>query len=247
MIASLPMYDRPETTEANDKLWQLIRAQLPPKAPARLTRDIPDLIAHWTAPDLTLSQTCGFPYRAVLASKVNLVASPVLNLECPPGYYYSVIIAHRDHEGARLERFDGARAAYNDPMSQSGWAALHAHMAVAGFSIGPRAATGAHVASAQAVALGQADFAAIDALTWQMICKWDAFAADLCVIAQTAPTPTLPYICASGLDGDIPRQALEHAIAALDDTDAAALGLRGVTQIPPKAYLSVPIPPAPNE
>jgi hypothetical protein len=27
VIASLPMYDRPETRAANDRLWQLIRSE----------------------------------------------------------------------------------------------------------------------------------------------------------------------------------------------------------------------------
>jgi len=246
MIASLPMYDRPETSGANDRFWQLIRTQLPLAAPARLTRDIPDLMAHWTSPQLRLSQTCGFPYRAQLADKVKLVASPVLNLNCPPGYYYSVIIAHKDHADTALDRFDGARAAYNDALSQSGWAALHAHMTGAGLSIGPRIATGAHVASARAVALGEADFAAIDALTWQMIRKWDRFADDLCVIDQTAPTPALPYICTRDIDAEAVRQAMGHALAALDASDRETLGLNGICQIPQNAYLAVPCPPPPK-
>ena len=245
MIASLPMYDRSEAAEANDRFWQLIRDGLAGTAPTALTRDIPDLMAHWLSPDLILSQTCGFPYRACLADKVNLVATPVLNLDCPPGHYYSVIIAHKTREGTSLAQFDGARVAYNDPMSQSGWAALYAHMAGAGLSITSPLETGAHRASAMAVAEGRTDIAAIDALTWQMICKWDSFASDLCVIDQTAPTPTLPYICAPSVAPDTVFRALEHATAALSEADKAVLGLLGVISLPSQAYLAVPIPPAP--
>uniref|UniRef100_UPI0032B329C6 PhnD/SsuA/transferrin family substrate-binding protein n=1 Tax=Litoreibacter halocynthiae TaxID=1242689 RepID=UPI0032B329C6 len=144
MYASLPMYDRPETAAANDRFWRLIRHHLDEAAPAQLTRDIPDLMSHWQSPDLVLSQTCGFPYRAQLADKVNLVATPVLNLDCAAGHYYSVLIAHRSCAGAALAEFDGATAAYNDPMSQSGWAALHSHMTSAGLSLGATLATGAH-------------------------------------------------------------------------------------------------------
>ncbi|RLJ60211.1 phosphonate ABC transporter substrate-binding protein [Litoreibacter meonggei] len=245
MIASLPMYDRPETAAANDRFWQLIQDGLDGTRPQQLTRDIPDLMDHWLSPDLILSQTCGFPYRARLAGKVNLVATPVLHLDCPPGYYYSVIIARRSRAGAILAEFDGATAAYNDPMSQSGWAALYHHMHAAGLSLGPILETGAHRASAIAVAEGRAEIAAIDALTWQMICKWDSFASALCVIDQTEPTPTLPYISALPLPPETTRRALKHAIAMLSDTDKATLGLSSVTSLPPQTYLDLPIPPAP--
>lgn len=247
MIASLPMYDRPETAEANDRFWQLLRNELPSGAPATLTRNIPDLMAHWQSPELILSQTCGFPYRTDLSNKVNLVATPVLNLDCPPGYYYSVIIAHRSRAGEALAKFDGAKAAYNDAMSQSGWAALHSHVAGAGLSLGSMIETGAHRASALAVAEGRADIAAVDALTWQMIGKWDDFANALCEIGQTVPTPTLPYICALSKSPDAPLRALEVATARLSDADKATLGLLGVTSLPPQAYLAVPTPPAPTK
>ncbi|SHE42404.1 ABC transporter, phosphonate, substrate-binding protein [Litoreibacter ascidiaceicola] len=244
--ASLPMYDRPETAAANDRFWRLIRDHLGGEAPAQLTRDIPDLMAHWQSPDLVLSQTCGFPYRAQLADKVNLVATPVLDLDCAAGHYYSVLIAHRTRAGASLAEFDGATAAYNDPMSQSGWAALHSHMTGAGLTLGSTLATGAHRASARAVADGRAALAAIDALTWQMICKWDDFAKKLCVIDQTAPTPALPYICARSLPAGKTLRALQLATAALSAADRATLGISGVTLIPSTTYLAVPIPPVPD-
>ncbi|WP_245780999.1 phosphate/phosphite/phosphonate ABC transporter substrate-binding protein [Litoreibacter janthinus] len=240
------MYDRPETAAANDRFWQAIRKSLPFDTPERLTRDLPDLIGHWTAPDLVLSQTCGYPYRALLSDKVRLVATPVLALDCPAGHYYSVIIAHRDRNGATLEQFNEAPAAYNDPLSQSGWAALHSHMIQTGLTLGPMIETGAHRASARAVAEGRAAIAAIDALTWQMICKWDDVAAELCVIEETAPTPTLPYICAPHYDAALISTALETAVDAMSQADRACLGLRGTTQINPSAYLQVETPPPPQ-
>ncbi len=245
MIASLPMYDRPETAEANDRLWHLICAALGDLAPDRLTRDIADLTTHWQSPDLVLSQTCGFPYRAILSDRVHLAASPVLNLDCPTGHYYSVIIAHKSRAGAPLTDFNFATAAYNEPMSQSGWAALYAHMSGAGLQLGALMQSGAHRASAQAVADRQADIAAIDALTWQMICKWDDFASDLCVIEKTAPTPALPYICARSVSPILIRDALRQASRALSEEDKDTLGLLGVTVLPTQAYLDIATPPPP--
>ena len=62
MIASLPMYDRPETAAANDRLWQGVRTRLG-EGPEHLVR-AGDPWEHWQSPDLLLSQTCGLPFRS---------------------------------------------------------------------------------------------------------------------------------------------------------------------------------------
>ncbi len=98
MIASLPMYDRPSTRAANDRLWQGIRDRLRvagQPAPEALTRSGSPW-DHWQHPELILSQTCGLPYRAQLVGQVTLIASPVHDLDCPPGHYFSVIVARAD-------------------------------------------------------------------------------------------------------------------------------------------------------
>ena len=64
MIASLGMYDRTETAAANDRLWAGIRDGLRARgiaAPEALTRGDGAYWPAWQAPDLVLSQTCGFP------------------------------------------------------------------------------------------------------------------------------------------------------------------------------------------
>ena len=155
MIASLPMYDRPETAGANDRFWRAIASALRDRgvaAPAALDRKR-DLWDTWLSPDLVLSQTCGFPYRARLHGKVTLVATPVLDLPgVPPGHYYSALVARRGGARRAFADFDGAALAYNDPMSQSGWAAPEAHARAAGIAFGRFLETGSHRASARAVA-----------------------------------------------------------------------------------------------
>ena len=178
MIAALPMYDRPETVEANNRLWEAVRDHLG-FGPAHLTRGR-DLWDLWQAPDLILAQTCGLPYRSKLCGRVALVGAPDYRLYgCQPGYYNSVIVAHRSRAGDPLSALDGATMAYNDPLSQSGWAAPWQHFQEAGLRIGTLKETGAHQESARTVADGFADFAAIDALSWEMIRRYDEFAPDL--------------------------------------------------------------------
>ena len=249
MIASLPMYERPETAAANDRLWDGIARALRVRgieAPDALDRTT-GLWETWLSPDLLLSQTCGFPYRTRLHGRVALVATPVCDLPgVLPGYYYSVLVARREDPRRSLAEFDGATLAYNEALSQSGWAAPVAEAAAAGIAFGQTLATGAHRASARAVAEGKADLAAIDALTWRMIRRWDGFAADLREIGTTAPTPALPWITSRATDAQTIAAALSEALMDMSGPDRDCLGILGAIRLDPADYLAVPTPPAPQ-
>lgn len=244
LVAHLGMYDRPETAGANDRFWSAIREQLG-YGPASLTRDR-DLWDVWRSPDLLLSQTCGMPYRTRLHGSVTLVGTPDHGLPgCPPGHYNSVFVARRDAPGDTLAAFANARFAYNEPLSQSGWAAPRTHFDALGLRFGALLQTGGHRASAHAVADGRADLAALDALTWELIRAHDDFAQDLRVVARTDPTPALPFITALTRDPAPLVAAISAAIADLSAQDRADLHLRGLVEIPAEAYLAVATPPAP--
>ncbi len=248
MIAGLPMYERPENAAAHDRFWTLIAAALRDhgiNAPDRLTRDV-DPWELWRSPDLVLAQTCGLPYRSELHGKVTLVATPIHDLADPPGHYHSVIVAHAD-DPRDPTGFDRCILAVNDGRSQSGWAAALDWAAETGITFQTTKLTGAHRASARAVANREADLAATDALSWEFLTRWDSFTDHLRVVAHTAATPALPYIAAKSADADATRTALHQAVAALAQEDKQALGLSGVTQIPASAYLAFPTPPPPNE
>ena len=245
-FASLPMYDRPEVQGANDRLWQSIRTRLG-EGPETLTRS-GDLWDHWARPDLILSQTCGYPYRARLHGKVTLVGTPDYGLEgCPPGHYCSVIVVRADDPRDDPAAFTEARFAYNEPLSQSGWAAPQNYARSRGFAFGNLLQTGGHYFSAQAVAEGRADIASLDALSWAMMQRYDSFAASLKVIARTPPTPVLPYITAPDRAPEPIFDAIAGAITDLSDKDREALSLHGIVSIPAVDYLAVPNPPPPEE
>ena len=127
----------------------------------------------------------------------------------------------------------------NDPLSQSGWANLHPWLQ----DHGAVRVTGAHQASARAVRDGEADIAAIDAITWGFIRRWDRWSDALQVLDQTPPVPALPYI--APLDADLPahRAALEAAIAGLSEADRVALNLHGIVPMVPGDYTALPLPP----
>ncbi|MCF1709057.1 phosphate/phosphite/phosphonate ABC transporter substrate-binding protein [Tabrizicola sp. J26] len=250
MIASLPMYDRAETAGANDRLWSAIRDRLRAggiEAPDALIHGAPDLWPHWTAPDLVLSQTCGFPYRSRLHGRVTLVGTPDYGLEsCEPGHYRSVFVVRADDPRPSLAAFEGARLAWNDDLSQSGWAGPQTHLARLGIRVTPVLRTGGHKLSAIAVSEGRADIAALDAVTWRLIQAYDDFAARLRVVGRTDPSPGLPLISRAGMEPDVIFDAVEAAIVAMPAEDRQITGLKGLVRIPAESYLAVPTPPPPT-
>jgi ABC-type phosphate/phosphonate transport system substrate-binding protein len=246
MIASLPMYDLPPLQAANDCLWALIRDGLRARgipAPDALTRGAETLWPQWQAPDLVFSQTCGMPYRTRLHGHVTLIGTPDYGLPgCPPGYYRSVFIAHRDDPRSDITAFDGSDMAFNEEVSQSGWSAPLTHAAKLGIHLRPTLQTGGHRFSTLAVAEGRAPLAALDALTWDILQSYLPETAMVKVIGQTDPTPVLPYISAAGANQPVMFGVIAAAIAALSPQDRAALRLRGLVRIPAETYLAVPTP-----
>jgi ABC-type phosphate/phosphonate transport system substrate-binding protein len=248
MIASLMMYDRPEVAAEHAAYWSLIRAALARRgiaAPVVLANDAP-VFEVWKAPDLVLSQTCGLPYRMFLADQVTLVGTPDFGIEgCPPGYYRSTVVVRADDPRETLADFADARLAYNQSHSQSGYGAIHVSARAAGFRFRDMTESGGHARSAQMVAGGKADIAALDPQTWRFICRYDHIAAQLRVLTHTMPTPGLPYITGKAQDADVIFDAVTEAIEALNPAQRAALDLRGIVRLPQDAYMTLEIPPAP--
>lgn len=246
MVAMLGMYDMAPLQPANDRFWAAIRARLG-DGPAHLTRDRA-FMEIWQDPRLVLAQTCGMPYRTRLHGAVQLVGTPDYGLQdCPPGYYNSVLVVRAEDPRADLAAYDGACLAYNDALSQSGWAAVITHLSGLGLAPGSTLATGAHALSARAVAEGRADLAGIDALTWALLCRHTPeVTSRLRALARTVPTPALPYVTGPGRDAAVVAAAMAGAMDDLGAEDRAALHLRGLVSVPAQDYLAVPTPPAPG-
>jgi len=244
MIAALGMYDMPHARAANDRLWAGVRTALG-DGPASLTRD-GDPWCIWQSDDLLLAQTCGMPYRTRLYDRVRLVATPDHHLpDCPAGHYFSYLVKRRD-DPRDLTALAMGTMAYNEALSQSGWAAPVHHLSHQRLSPNTTVQTGAHLASISAVLDGTADFAAIDAVTMLMFGDDDPDAAAfLNAFDRTAPTPALPYITARTRAPAPLATALSAAIASLSAQDRATLHLYGIVNLPAAAYLAIPTPNSP--
>jgi ABC-type phosphate/phosphonate transport system substrate-binding protein len=248
--ASLPMYDWPESREATDRLWLAIRRQLSERgieAPDVLDRSS-DPEQLWSAPALLLSQTCGYPYANVLVNKVALVGTPAhASTGAAPGSYFSVLVARKSQAPEYLGDLAGKRFAYNMQHSQSGFSAPVRLLAAAGLASLPEPlVTGAHRASIRAVADGEAEWAAIDAVTWELAKRYEPASQDLTVFARTRQTPALPLITSlqhANQAGTI-ADAIEAAITELDEQTRDAVLITGLTRFRAEDYapLAVPLP-----
>lgn len=221
-VAALPMYDWPELQAANDAVWSAIAERLV----AAGARDVPpvltrteDLAAVWTSPALVLAQTCGYPLLKSLAGQVQLVATPRYRAAgCEGPFRRSAIVVRAEARADRLAELRGGRCALNDRMSDSGMNLLRA--AVAPLAGGEPffcqvLETGSHLASAEAVAAGEADVAAIDAVTFAHLQRLrPRVAQGLRVLAWTARTPGLPLITAGTTDPAI-RLVLQQALSEI--------------------------------
>ncbi|WP_340160315.1 PhnD/SsuA/transferrin family substrate-binding protein [uncultured Hoeflea sp.] len=248
--ASLPMYDWPEIRDATDGLWQAVREQLRERgieAPEALDRHA-DPETLWTNPALLLSQTCGYPYATMLADKVTLVGTPAHAVTgAEPGRYFSVLVARKNGAPQHLADLSGKRFAYNMQHSQSGFAAPVRLLADAGLASLPEPLkTAAHRASIQAVADGKADWAAIDAVTWELAKRHEPASQDLTVFARTPDTPALPLITSlqHANHRDTIADAYEAAITELDKQTRDAVLITGLARFKPGDYapLAAPLP-----
>jgi len=241
-IASLPMYDWPEIRPATDLVWSGIREQLETRgiaAPTALDR-ITDPEALWPDPGLVLSQTCGYPYATRLTGKVALVGTPAhAATGARRGHYFSVLIARKSDAPDDTGGLAGRRFAFNMAHSQSGFAAPVRLLAASGHASLPLPLqTGAHRASICAVAEGRADWAAIDAVTWELAKRHETLARDLVVFARTPETPALPLITSLRHADDVEAisQAVEAAIAGLDQHVRDAALVTGLVRFEPEDY-----------
>ncbi|MEM6306559.1 MAG: PhnD/SsuA/transferrin family substrate-binding protein [Pseudomonadota bacterium] len=241
---SLPMYARPELSAAHDVFWQHIAAALGAygiQAPPTLLDG--GGLAFWQTPNLLFSQTCGMPYRRHLQGHVQIIATPDYGVPgCPPGYYRSVWIVRADDPRRDVTEYLQGCFAYNETGSQSGFYAAQTYLGRRQW-FAHTLHTGAHRASARAVAQGRADIACLDAVTWALMQRYDPFTAQLRALTHTPPTPGLPYITGSQYNVHSLRKALQMALTTCPDDVLQTLMIKGIAHIPAQHYLDVdPMP-----
>ncbi len=223
-LAGLTMYDHGPVRAATDAWWAgLARACVREgiaDVPIELWRGgaREDL---WRAPNLLLSQTCGYPLLKHFTADLKLLATPVYGARgCDGPNYRSLIVVGADNPARTLEDLRGGICAINDWDSQSGMNVLRhtiAPLARDGRFFAEVKVSGGHGLSAAMIARGEADIAAIDCVTHALMARHDpASVAGTRVLAQTRAAPALPYVTGartSREDWTRLRAALDRALA----------------------------------
>jgi ABC-type phosphate/phosphonate transport system substrate-binding protein len=230
-LAGLTMYDLDPVRAATDAWWTgLARA-----CRAEGIEDVPDQLCRsglreelWRAPNLLLSQTCGYPLLRQFTAYLRLLATPVYGAAgCYGPNYCSLILVGADSGARTLEDLRGGICAINDWDSQSGMNVLRhtiAPLAREGRFFGEVKVAGKHQLSIAMIARGEADIAAIDCVTHALMARHDpASVAGTRILAQTQAAPALPYVTGmqtSTADWTRLRAALDRALA---DPDLASV------------------------
>ena len=242
-IVSLAMYDVGGAASA--RLWRGLREHLAAEGIADIPDDLvvpDDYEAHWLDPRLLLGQTCGYPLAHALAGRVQYVGTPAYDAPGVSGTLYrSAIVVRATDSAQSLAALRGRRAAYNSRNSQSGYNAfrdLVAPEARAERFFSETIETGSHRASLLAVIAGNADVAAIDAVT--LAGESAATRASVRIVAWTEAAPALPFITSLGTSrSDLGRLRRSLVRALADPTLAearAALHLSGFEVLADGAY-----------
>lgn len=240
------MYDLPAVRAATDAWWQGLARHLQAAGIA----DVPDRLARdpvpqWTAPDLLFSQTCGFPLTHALAGRVEVLCTPAYAAPgCEGVWYASALVVHADRDADGLADLRGGTCASNAPDSHSGCNVLRrmiAPLAAGDAFFAAVVETGSHVASIEAVASGQADLCAVDAVTLELLRRHEpARLAGTRVLEYSPRTPGLPYIAGAAVNADDRARMRDAVFSALSDpglaTTREALLITGAEEIPTETY-----------
>lgn len=227
-VASLGMYDHVGQRAANDALWSAIGRHLRAHdvaAPDRLDRGR-SVERIWRDPELLLAQSCGYPLMTDRELDLRVVAVPSYAVpDCDAGRHCSRIVVRAGNPARSLSDLRGSVAAINAPESNTGANLLRAAVAplADGASFfGDVIVTGAHRASLAALAEGRADIAAIDAVTFAAIERFEpAAVAALRVLGNTPSSPALPFVTARTTSAATMTALREAIVAAIHDPGLA--------------------------
>ena len=208
-LASLPMYDWPESRDETAATWAQIRAAVA-GLPDLSAPDWAAIDAYWRNPDLVFSQCCWGPLSLGLIDWLKPLAQPDYSafLGGRGPMYRSALIARAglacpvpDTPCAALPDLRGRRFALNGRDSLSGFLSVQADLGADPCDIAADCVvTGGHRASVVAVAEGRADIAAIDCRSWDLARRFEPAARDLVVVGWTAERPGLPYVTSRATD-----------------------------------------------
>ncbi len=195
--AELLMYVAPAAVQQANQQWLArIFERL------NLTRgnaDHLDLHGLWLAPELLVTQTCGYPLMTQLRGQVRVIGRPRYELaHSSNGEHCSLLLTRDDNPRIALADFYNSRGVINGHDSNSGMNLLRERLAPLqrdGRFFASVGSSGAHRESLRWLRENLADLAAIDSVTYDYLARFaPQEVAGLRIVTHSAPSPTLPYI-----------------------------------------------------
>ena len=229
-IAELLMYVAPQPIrQANERWLTKILERL-----GHTRRDTAGLSLQdvWLAPDLLLTQTCGYPLMTALTGKVRVVGRPRYELpDASGGKHCSLLLARTDDPHRTLPEFLDSRGVINGEDSNSGMNLLRQRLARLhrdGRFFDRVGISGSHRESLRWLREGLADLAAVDSVTFAYLAQHaEAEIEGLRVVERSVSSPTLPFITvASASDEQV--EALRRVMNETLPEVAHVLGLEEV-------------------
>jgi ABC-type phosphate/phosphonate transport system substrate-binding protein len=225
VIASLPMYDIVELRHAHDALWvgmaRHFRHQGIDHVPRKLVHDRP-VNSLWSADNLFMSQCCGYDVVYQFKDRFQILATPWFDAPgCSQGNYSSTIVVPTNSLKTDVIDMAGTVAVVNGPESHSGMNALFS--LVAPHSRNNRffsevKISGSHVESLALLANGQADVAAVDCLTYELLSRYrPAAIRGTRPLGLTCSAPAPPYVTARAFNLDTVERMQNALLETYED------------------------------
>jgi ABC-type phosphate/phosphonate transport system substrate-binding protein len=242
------MYPFPETAQAAAAFWDALHVRLVGRG-----LDIHDVVFEATlahvpegiGPEVLFSQLCGYPLFKFFHAQGAVLATPSFVFAGCEGPNHCAFFMVRARDAAeRLEDLRGCVFGCNSKLSNTGMNLPRLALArVAGGRPFFRKVvmTGGHLASLDHLRKETIDLCAVDCVTWGLFQKFrPADAAHYRILAQTAPSPSLPYVTSSTTEA-LAVATLRTSLDALFSDPATAgirekLGLVAVSVLNASAY-----------
>jgi ABC-type phosphate/phosphonate transport system substrate-binding protein len=197
---------------------------------------------------LRFGHTCGYPLMTRLKVDFTPFCVPLFDVPGSSGRHYSsCFIAARQSNIRSIEQSRDKVVAVNTPDSNSGMNVLR--HAVASGNVDGRyfsrvLASGGHLYSLQAVARGEADIAAIDCVSYQLIeDHWPELVSQVQTIGYSVETCGLPFVMPNALIGStdcaVIINQLNQALASCSDSVRDRLHLTGFASVNLGDYESI--------
>lgn len=239
--AELLMYVAPEQVrQANEQWLMRILERLDVN---RRSAEGLALMQLWLAPQLLLTQTCGYPLMTALRGQVRVIGRPRYELpDSSGGNHCSLLVSRADEPRRTLAALFDSRGVINGEDSNSGMNLLRHRLASLqrdGRFFSSVSISGSHRESLRWLREDKADLAAIDSVTFAYLARYaKEEVAGLRVVARSAFSPTLPYIGVAGLTDEQSeriRGAMNLTLQALPEV-GETLGLREVLPASERDY-----------